>query len=109
MDERATVDHSSLYGHAIADKIEAQPELLEIPLANIERWLAQNHSSPHRLEQWRGIIIEAKASKEGLTRLLFVLRDRGEESMHLRSFSPFAGILTPQERRVIIKQCAWSH
>ena len=45
---------------AIADKIEAHPDLLEIPLANIARWLAKDHSAPHRLEQWRQIILEAE-------------------------------------------------
>ena len=109
MEGRATIDHSSLYYDAIADKIEADRDLLDIPLANIERWLAQNHSAPHRLEQWRGIILEAKAGKEGLTRLLSILRDRSEEATHLRSFDPFPGILTRDERRRIIKQCAFSH
>lgn len=109
MEGRATIDHSSLYYDAIADKIEADRDLLDIPLANIERWLAQNHSAPHRLEQWRGIILEAKAGKEGLARLLSILRDRSEEATHLRSFDPFPGILTRDERRRIIKQCAFSH
>jgi hypothetical protein len=50
---------------AIADRIEAHPELLEIALANIERWLAQDHSAPHCLEQWRQIILKARANPEG--------------------------------------------
>lgn len=94
---------------AIADKIEAQPDLLEIPLANIARWLAQNHSAPHRLEQWRQIILEAQASREGMGRLLSLLRDPGEEATHLRSFDPFPGILTQAERQKIIERCAFSH
>ena len=94
---------------AIADKIEAQPGLLEIPLANIERWLAQDHSAPHRLEQWRQIILEARASAEGLRRLLSILRDPCEEATHLRSFDPFPGVLSHEERRQIIERCAFSH
>ena len=94
---------------AIADKIEAQPELLAIPLANIARWLGQNHSAPHRLEQWRQIIFEAQASAEGLKRLLAILRDPGEEATHLRSFDPFPGILNSAERKEIISRCAFSH
>ena len=105
----ATIDHGSLHYDAVADKIEANPELLAIPLKNIERWLAQDHSAPHRLEQWRGILLEAKASPEGMKRLLSILRDRGEEATHLRSFDVFPGILTRDERRQIIKRCAWSH
>ena len=40
--ERAMVDQGLSYGDAIADKIERQPQLLDIPLANIERWLAKS-------------------------------------------------------------------
>ena len=94
---------------AIADKIEARPELLEIALANIERWLAQDHSAPHRLRQWRQIILEAQASGEGLRRLLSILRDSGEEATHLRSFDPFPGILNRDERQQIIEGCAFNH
>jgi hypothetical protein len=99
----------NLMDRAIADKIERDPQLLDIPLGNIERWLAQDHSAPHRLEQWRKIILEARADAEGLKRLLSILRDTGEKATHLKSFSPFAGVLTTRERRVIIQQCAWSH
>jgi hypothetical protein len=83
--------------------------LLDIPLANIERWLARGHSAPHRLAQWRALIQQAKADDEGLRQLLFVLRDKGEEATHLRSFGPFAGVLTRAERRRLIEQCAFSH
>lgn len=111
MDEPATATPSPIPTHydLIADKIEAQPDLLAIPLANIDRWLAQDHSAPHRLEQWREIILAAQASASGVARLLAILRDKGEEATHLRSFSPFAGVLTLKERRRIIQQCAWSH
>lgn len=94
---------------AIADKIEAQPDLLAIPLANIERWLAQNHSAPHRLEQWRRIILEAQENAQGLQRLLAILRDPGEEAKHLRSFDPFPGVLDQVERKQLIGRCAFSH
>lgn len=103
------VDHDSSYYDVIADKIERAPALLDIPLRNIERWLARDHSAPHRLEQWRAIILEANANADGMSRLLSILRDKSEEAIHLRSFSPFAGVLTTKERRPIIERCAWSH
>lgn len=111
VDEPATAitDPAPTHYDVIADKIEAQPDLLAIPLANIDRWLAQDHSAPHRLEQWREIILGAQANAGGMARLLAILRDKGEEATHLRSFSPFPGVLTTQERRRIIQQCAWSH
>ena len=102
-------DFSQPHYDAIADKIEAQPALLEIPLSNIERWLSQDHSAPHRLEQWRAIILEAQASEQGMKNLLFILRDQSEEAIHLRSFDVFPGILSPDERRRLIAQCAFSH
>ena len=93
---------------AIAEKIEAHLELLAIPLANIARWLAQGHSAPHRLEQWRQIILDAQATAAGLQRLLSILRDPGEEATHLRSFDQFSGILNSAERKEIITRCAFS-
>ena len=44
----------------VADKLERDPALLRIPLENIDRWLANGHTAPHRLEQWRRIILRAQ-------------------------------------------------
>ncbi|MEO8351582.1 MAG: hypothetical protein ABI680_07620 [Chthoniobacteraceae bacterium] len=92
---------------AIADKIEADPKLLSIPLTNIDRWLANGQDQPHRLEQWRGIIHAAQASPEGMAELLKLLRDDSEEARHLKSFSPFPGVLTTEERDRL--SCAYAH
>jgi hypothetical protein len=79
-------DRDSLYASAIAEKIEKHPELLEVPSANIDRWLLQKHSAPGRLEQWRMLIVDAKLSFEGMKRLLGA--EQSEEAKHFRSFSP---------------------
>ena len=92
---------------AIADKIEADPELLDIPLANIERWLKQDHSAPHRLKQWRQLIVAAKRNVEAMKKLLALLRDDGEAATHLKSFAPFPGVLSIAERRELL--CAYKH
>ncbi len=81
----------------IADKIEADPSLLEIPLANIARWLGNGHSAVKRLEGWRQMLIDAKAGEEGMDKLLFILRDQGWESVMWKDFSPFPGILNKSE------------
>jgi hypothetical protein len=81
----------------IADKIEADPSLLDIPLANIARWLANGHSAVQRLEGWRRMILGAKASREGMARLLLILRDQEWESAMWKDFPPFPGILTNTE------------
>ena len=98
----------------VADKLEqASPEtrqaLLRIPLENMDRWIANGHTAPHRLEQWRQIILRAQQSPEGFAELLALLRDQGEPATHLKSFDPFPGVLTTMERRQVLLQCAYAH
>ncbi len=81
----------------IAEKIEREPGLLEIPLANIARWLAQGHSARKRLEGWRSMLAEARDSSEGLARLAALLRQDSAEASEWKAFSPFAGVLTHEE------------
>ena len=83
----------------IADKIEADPALLKIPLANIDRWLGNGHWAKRELAQWRTWIEDAQCSPEGLRRLLVLLRYDSEESRDWKGFSPFPGILTKAERQ----------
>src|SRR5713101_3755143 len=96
----------------IADKLEradraSRETLLRIPLENIDRWLANGHTAPHRLEQWRQIILRAQQSLGGFAELLALLRDRGETATHLKTFDPFPGVLTTMERRQVLLQCAY--
>ena len=99
----------------IADNLERQAgpapndALLRIPLENIDRWLANGHTAPHRLEQWRQIILRAQQSPAGFAELLALLRDRGETATHLKTFDPFPGVLTTMERRQVLLQCAYAH
>ena len=81
----------------IAEKIERQPGLLDIPLTNIERWLAQEHPARERLEGWRRIIAEARDSAAGMARLCGLLRADDASSNQWKAFSPFAGVLTRDE------------
>ncbi|SRR6266478_4627506 len=93
----------------VADKLERDPSLLHIPLENIDRWLANGHTAPHRLEHWRKIILRAHQLPGGFRELLALLRDRSEETERLREFAPFAGVLTAAERLPVIRQCVYSH
>jgi hypothetical protein len=93
----------------VADKLERDPSLLRIPLENIERWLANGHTAPHRLEQWREIILRAQESSAGLAELLCLLREKNPATERLKEFAPFAGVLTARERRTVIRQCVYSH
>ncbi len=92
-----------------ADKLEQDPSLLHIPLENIDCWTAQGHGVPHRLEQWRQIILGARKSPENFQALLDLLRDRSETAGRLKDFAPFAGVLTASERQTVIRECVYSH
>jgi hypothetical protein len=97
----------------VADKLEradaaGRAVLLRIPLDNIERWLANDHTAPHRLRQWRDLIQPALESPEAFRELLRLLRDQDEAAQRLRDFAPFAGILTREERRLASPECAYN-
>ena len=84
----------------VADKIEREQELLEIPLRNIQRWIKMDRLGDVRaLIQWREMIERAQASREGFAELLAFLRDDGEYARYLKSCTPFPGVLDREERR----------
>lgn len=92
----------------LADKLELQPDLLHIALENIARWIDGGRLADTRmLVQWRQIIETARADRQGMEALLELLRDDSEQSRSLKSCSPFAGVLTREERDQFT--CAWSH
>lgn len=97
----------------VADKLEradakTREALLRIPLENIDRWLANGHTAPHRLEQWRQILRDAQSSPIGFENLLEVLRDPSGAAQRLRDFAPFAGVLTRKERHQAAAVCAYN-
>jgi hypothetical protein len=83
----------------MADKIEADPSLLQIPLDNVDRWLARGHRAADKLNKWRTLVVDAHPSSQGLKKLLDLLGDDSEETRWFKGFSPVAGILTPEELR----------
>jgi len=92
----------------LADKLERQPDLLIIALENIERWIKGGRlADTRKLDEWRQIIEAARADRQGMEALLQLLREESEEVRLLKSCSPFAGVLTREERDQFT--CAWSH
>lgn len=87
----------SLAMHAvIARKIERNPALLEIARGNIERWRArQDSAAPAWLNEWHEILNQPWHDIAAL------ITEPSENAARLRQSSPFAGILTNQERRRI--------
>jgi hypothetical protein len=92
----------------LADKLERQPELLSIPLENIARWLREDRiGNTWALHEWSKKITQARSSTSKMNELLDFLRDDGEKARQLKSCSPFAGVLTREERDLFT--CAWTH
>lgn len=81
------IDERSLaMSHAIAEKIDAEPALLERARA----WVSRQNSAGAAM--WVPIL--AKSWPE----IRDVLLQDSEEGRQLRQNSPFAGVLTPRER-----------
>jgi hypothetical protein len=90
------LDARSLALHAvIARKIERDPRLLAKARRNLDRWRSARGREPHALAEWRRIL--ARPWRE----VAALLVDPGEDATRLRQSSPFAGVLTPAERRRI--------
>ena len=84
----------------VADKLERQPELLDLARHNLERWMAQTEGAPLRAHtEWRELLDRLSPSA-----LLEMLRSDTEEARRLRQSSPFAGLLSPQERWRILRE-----
>jgi hypothetical protein len=92
------VDRRSLALHdAIAAKIETDPELLTVARANLVRWISRAPSGA--LVEWLDLL-----DRTPVDDLLRLLRSEGDYAARLRQSSPFAGILTPQERMAILRR-----
>jgi hypothetical protein len=95
-------DRSLEMDRVIADKIRANPKLVRIALANIERWLANpdySESNQQAVLEWKRII-----ENSSLDALLTLLQSSSEEARRLRQSSPFCGILTAEERAAILRK-----
>jgi hypothetical protein len=87
-------DIRSLAMHAvIARKIERDPALLAIAHRNLERWSVQwQNQPPPWLNEWRDVL------KRPWPRVAAFITHPGERATRLRQSSPFAGVLTSEER-----------
>jgi hypothetical protein len=87
------IDRRSLALHqAVAKKLRAHPEMIEIARENLSRWYAGAGRSQPYLDEWRRIL------DLPLEEILALLEQDGERMTALRQSSPFAGILEPAER-----------
>lgn len=94
-------DLLSLSVHRLAaERLRSEPRLLEKAKANLEKWLNQTPGVAAWLE-WKEIL-----ENESLENILKIITAETDESQRLRSSSPFVGLITEEERRIIIKYCA---
>lgn len=87
----------SLAMHAvIAQKIEREPGLLDIARNNLKRWRARwNDDVPAWYREWCEII------QRPWPQIAAIITEPSEEAARLRQSSPFAGVLSPEQRKRI--------
>ena len=87
----------SLAMHAvIAQKIDNDPKLLDVPLNNLERWRARwENDMPAWYREWQKIMRRPWAE------IAAIITEPSAEGARLRQSSPFAGVLSAQERKRI--------
>jgi hypothetical protein len=84
---------------AIVARIDSDPERRGIDIArqNCARWLARR---PHpAVLEWAALL------NRPWSEVRQIMLDESDEGQRLRSSSPFTGILTPQERWQIMREC----
>lgn len=92
------LDARSLAMHCvIAERLRREPgRVVAKARENLARWRARaGTDAPGYIEEWAHILSQPWAHIAG------VMTDTGEDGMRLRQSSPFAGVLTPTERRAI--------
>ena len=92
-DERSRMLHKE-----ISKKLKSNPSLWDIPKNNLMKWKKGSGKLAPALIEWDHIL--NTTTKE---QILSILESSSEESVRLRSSSPFAGILTGNERKKIFK------
>lgn len=79
----------------VVAKIDAQPDLVEVGVQNLERWIRQAGDQPNRCNiEWLNLIRTTPWSE-----LRNILLDESDEGQRIRSSQPFAGLLTEEELR----------
>jgi hypothetical protein len=90
------IDQRSIAMHrAIAEKLRANPALLEIAHENIARWAPAAGRSRHYLDAWLEVL------EMPLEEMLRLIVEDTEEMRAMRQNNPFAGVLNPRERWAI--------
>jgi hypothetical protein len=79
----------------VAEKVRADPTLLDKARENLRRWERTEGSPSRTLAEWENIL------SGPVPQVARFLEERSERATRLRQSSPFAGILTEAERQTI--------
>jgi hypothetical protein len=94
--DHTRLDERSLALHKlVAEKVRVTPELLDKARANVRRWQGASEDVSPALAEWAQIL--ASPANE----VIALLTERSARATRLRQSSPFAGILTEEERRAV--------
>jgi len=88
---RRSEERSLALHRAVAEHLRRSPQLVQIAHANLERWIRLNGPQLAYLE-WQGIL------KAPLDDVIALICEDSEHAARLRQSSPFAGILSEEER-----------
>jgi hypothetical protein len=98
------IDRRGLALHrAIAEKLSANPALLEIARENLDRWSVTNSRSQPYWDAWREML------SRPLAEVLELMVEDSERMTALRQATPFAGVLDPKERWAIYARFERGH
>ena len=101
MASHAEAEQRSIALHrAVAERLRADPSLLDRARARVESWSADGTVHVHYVNAWRDVL-----SRPFDDVLAFIVSD-GERACELRQVSPFAGILAPRDRWRILREAA---
>lgn len=102
--QRRSDERSIALHRKIAEKLRKNPVLWDIPRNNILKWKKAKGELTPALIEWEHIL--NNYTKE---QILTILETDSEESVRLRSSSPFTGILSEDERRIIFEYYRTKH
>lgn len=95
---RLDFERSLALHRAVADKLRADPSIIDRARRKLAEWLARGGRSGPLWRRWQDIL-------EGTPdEVAAFLVDRSEDAAWLRKASPFAGVLSPAERKRILEE-----
>ncbi len=99
MASHAEAEQRSIALHrAVAERLRADPSLLDRARDRVSRWRADGSVHLHYVDEWEEVL-----SRPFDDVLAFIVED-SERARELRQVSPFAGVLAPRERWRILRE-----